>query len=140
MSAGVAVIRYLLANNAPVLAVVPATRIISGELPINTVMPAIGIEHVDSVPINDIRINETPKVWITRVSVRAYRKDEPDDRGYPGLKTLLDLVRTACASQRATINSVNVHYIAPDIEGPDMPLPDVGIFTRTQDFLVRWST
>ena len=40
---GVSIIRWLLANNVPVQAVIPATRIMAGVLPLNTVMPAIAV-------------------------------------------------------------------------------------------------
>lgn len=136
---GVAVVRYLLANNAGVLAVVPATRIKSGDLPLNTPMPAIAVTQVSSVIQRGIRANETPRVHVDRVQVTVYRADEPADRGYPGLKTLLDLVLAACPSQYGTVNGVSVQSILPDIEGPDIPIPDISIFTRSRDFIVRWS-
>lgn len=135
---GVAVVRYLLANNAGVLAVVPATRILAGDLPLNTPMPAIAVTQVSSVPLNLMRTNEANKVHTDRVQVTVYRKAEPDDRGYPGLKSLLDLVLSACPSQYGTVNGVSVQSIVPDVEGPDLPIPELSIFTRSRDFIVRW--
>ena len=137
---GVAVVRYLLANNAPVVAVVPASRIIAGDLPLETAMPAISVTQVSSVPFSLIRTVETIRQHTDRVQVTVYRKAEPDDRGYPGLKSLLTLVLVACAGQRGTINGVAVDSIMPDIEGSDLPLPELSLYARSRDFIVRWST
>lgn len=136
---GVAVIRYLLANAAGVVAVVPATRIMAGDLPLNTTIPAIAVTQVDSVPMHLLRANEG-KEHTDRVQVTVYRKGEPADRGYAGLKTLLDLVLAACPSQRGTVNGVAVDSITPDIEGPDLPIAEMDLYIRSRDFLVRWHT
>lgn len=135
---GVAIIRYLLANNAGVTAVVPATRIIAGDLPLNTAMPAIAVTQISSVPHNAIRINEATKQYTDRVQVTVFRKAEPDDRGYPGLKPLLKLVLAACPSQRGAVNGFACESIVPDIEGPDITLPDLSLFTRSKDFIVKF--
>lgn len=134
---GVAVIWYLLKTNSPVLAVVPATRIISGDLPIGTGMPAISITQISSVPENGIRINEAGKVHEDRVQVTVYRGESPD-AGYPGLKSLLTLVLAACPSQYGSVNGISVQSIIPGAEGPDLPIPDLKIFVRSRDFIVRW--
>ena len=136
---GVAVIRYLLANNAGVLSVVPATRIMAGDLPLNTAAPAIAITQVSSVPMNLLRTNETPKTHTDRVQVTVIRKAEPHDRGYPGLQSLLALVVAACPSQFGTVNGISVQSITPEGQGPDMPITELSLFTRSVDFLVWWS-
>lgn len=135
---GVAIIRYLLANAGAVTAVVPATRIIAGDLPVGTALPAISVTQISSRPLNLIRTNDTNKVFDDRVQVTVYRKAEPDDRGYPGLKSLLILVLAACPSQRGSVNGFTVDSIQPGIEGPDLPIPDLSTFTRSRDFFVRW--
>lgn len=136
---GISVIRYLLANNAPVLAVVTATNIKVGDLPVGTVLPAIGIKQIDSVPFNMLRINETLKVHTDRVQVTAILKDlTASGTGWSGLSALLKLVLAACPSQRGTVNSISVDSITPDIEGPDLPIPEIQAVSRSRDFLVRW--
>src|SRR3990167_754410 len=135
---GVSAIRFLLANNAAVLAVVPAARIVAGDLPINAVMPAISIRQVSSMPYNTIKTNEANKPHADRVQVTVFRKAEPDDRGYPGLKTLLNLVLAACPSQYSTVNGISIQSITPDIEGPDLPIPELALFTRSRDFIVKF--
>jgi hypothetical protein len=136
---GVAVIRYLLAHDAPVLAAVPATRIFSGDLPLNTAMPAISVMHISGVPYNMLQPNESGKVHTDRVQVTVYRGESPGDAGYPGVKSLLTLVLAACPSQRGTVNGVAVQSIIPDIEGPDLPIQELSLYSRSRDFLVMWT-
>ncbi|MEO8101331.1 MAG: hypothetical protein ABI790_02325 [Betaproteobacteria bacterium] len=139
---GVAVIRYLLANNGPVLAVVPAARIVAGDLPLNTVMPAIAVTHISGVPYNAIRTNETPKLHTDRVQVSALFKGPqgtPSGTGYPGVKALLKLVLAACPSQRGVINGVAVESIQPDTEGPDLSDQATALYSGSRDFIVRFT-
>lgn len=137
---GVSVVRFLLANNAPVLAVVTATNIKVGDLPIGTVLPAIGIKQIDSVPLNALRINETLKVHTDRVQVTAILKDLPaGGTGWSGLSALLKLVLAACPSQRGTVNNIAVDSIVPAEEGPDLPIPEMQAVSRSRDFFVRYT-
>lgn len=138
MMSGVAVIRYLIANDADVLAVLPATRIMAGDLPLKTAAPAIAITQVSSVPYNHLRPNETPKLYTDRVQVTVIRKARPDDVGYPGLQSLLALVEAACPCQYGLVNSISVSSITPEGQGPDLPIPELSLLTRSMDFLVRW--
>lgn len=138
---GVAVIRHLLANNAAVIAVVPAARIKVGDLPLNTVLPAIAVEQVDSVPHNHIRINESPKLNIDRVQVSVLFKGPdgtPPGTGYPGVRALLRLVLLACPSSRGVINTISVDSIVPDAEGPDLQDVPASLYSGSRDFFVRW--
>ena len=138
---GVVVIRYLLANSAGLIAIVPATRIMAGSLPLGTSFPAIAVTQIDSVPYNTIRINESLKLHTDRVQVSVICKEQQTaspGTGYAGVKALLKLVLAACPSQRGTVNSVVVDSIVPDIEGPDLPIPEMECVSRSRDFLVRW--
>lgn len=138
---GVAVIRHLLANNAPVLAVVPATRIMAGDLPLGTAMPAIAVTQISSVPLNTIRINESPKMHTERVQVSVLFKGPqgtPVGTGLPGVKALLKLVLAACPSQRGTVNGVAVDSITPDIEGPDLSDDAAALHSQSRDFIVKY--
>lgn len=139
---GVAVIRYLLKTNNPVLAIVPAARIIAGDLPLNTVMPAIAVTQISSVPHNTIRINESQKPHTDRVQVSVLFKGPqgtPAGAGYPGVKALLKLVLAACPSQRGTVNGISVDSIIPDIEGPDLSNDEDALYSQSRDFIVRWN-
>jgi len=139
---GVQVIQHLLATNAPVVAVVPATRIKAGDLPLNTVMPAISVVQIDSLPLNLVKINDTPKLHTDRVQVSVLFKGpegSPQGTGYPGVRALLKLVLAACPSQRGTVNGISVDSIAPDIEGPDLQDASTALYSSSRDFIVRWS-
>lgn len=138
---GTAIIRYLLANNTPVTAVIPATRIMAGDLPLNTVLPALSVTQISSVPYNLLRINESHKVHTDRVQVTALFKGpqgSPAGTGYPGVKSLLALVLAACPNQRGTVNSISVDSITPDMAGPDLYDDATALYSGSRDFLVRW--
>lgn len=138
---GVSVIRYLLANNAPVTTVVPATSIMAGALPLNTVMPALQVTQVSSMPHNLIKTNEANKLHTDRVQVTALFKGEagsPHGTGYPGVKAMMKLILAACPSQRGTVNSVVVDSIVPDLEGPDFYDDATDIHSSSRDFIVKW--
>lgn len=139
---GVIVIRYLLANNAPVLAVVPAARIVAGDLALNMALPAIAIEHVSGVPHNLIRTNEPQKLHTDRVQVSALFKGAsgtPPGTGYAGVKALLKLILAACPSQYGVINGINVLSIQPEIEGPDLSDAATSLYSGSRDFIVSFT-
>jgi len=128
---GVAVIRHLLANNAPLIAEVAAARIMAGELPLNIALPAISISQVSGVPRNTVSMTGS-KMHRDRVQVTVQTKT------YPTKKTILALVLAACPNQYGTINSVSVLDILPDTEGPDLDDAEARIYTQSRDFIVRW--
>ena len=139
---GVAVIRHLLANAAAVTAVVPAARIMAGDLPLNTALPAISVTQISGMPHNTIRINESPKLHTDRVQVTVLVKGPqgtPAGLGYPGVKALLKLVLAACPSQRGTVNGIAVENITPDMEGPDLSDDATALYSQSRDFLVRFT-
>lgn len=138
---GVQVIRHLLANSAAVTAVVPATRITAGDLPINTTMPAIAITQISGMPRLTLAMTEPNRLNTDRVQVSVLFKGSaatPAGTGYPGVKALLVLVIAACPNQNGTINSVGVDSILPDIVGPDLQDDDSGLFSQSVDFIVKW--
>ena len=138
---GVAVIRYLLANNGPVIAVVPAARIQAGDLPLNTVMPAIAVTEVSSIPRLTIAMTEPNRLHTERVQVSVLFKGPqgtPSGAGYPGVKGILALVLAACPNQKGTINGVAVDSILPDIEGPDLTDVATALYSGSRDFIVKW--
>lgn len=140
---GVAVIRYLLANAAAVTNVVPATRIMAGDLSINTVMPAIGVTQISSVPRNTVKMNEARVQHTDRVQVSVLVKGTqatPAGLGYPGVRALLQLVLAACPHTRGAVNGIDVDSILPDIEGPDLSDDERALYSASRDFIVRWNS
>ena len=138
---GVAVVRYLLANNSPVTNIVPAAAIMAGDIPLATVLPAISVKQISGVPLNFTRINGAHRLHTDRVQVSVLVKGPrgtPAGLGYPGMRALLALVLAACPSQRGTVNGITVDSIVPDLEGPDLYDDTDIVHQGSRDFLVRW--
>lgn len=138
---GVSVIRYLLANNAAVTAIIPTARVIAGPVPLGTVLPALTITTIDSIPMNLIRINEANKMHRDHVQVSALfygAKATTPGAGYLGLYQMMKLILAACPSQRGTVNGFAVDSIIPDILGPDLHDQETDLYSSSRDFIVRW--
>ena len=130
---GVAVVRFLLANNAALIASVPAAKIMAGVVPLNTVLPAVSVMEVSGVPRNTVARNEPKQFIAERVQVSVLAKD------YPTQKSLLALVRAALPLSRGTVNSFAVDSILPDVEGPDFYDDGTVIYMGSQDFIVKFN-
>lgn len=129
---GVAVVRYLLANDSGILGSVPATRIFAGVIPLNTVLPAIAVQQISGTPRNTLAMTEAGAMQTERVQVTVQAKS------YSTQKAILKLALAACPNQRGTVNSVKLESIVPDGEGPDDFDDAAVIYGQTRDFLVRW--
>lgn len=130
---GAAIVRYQLVQDAPLLAEVPAERILTGVIPERTALPAISVVTVDAFPRTPVDMTET-RLYITeRVQVVVYAKD------YASKKTILGLVRDALPLSRGTVNNFKCDCILPDSIGPDLDDPEEAIFTQSRDYMVRWS-
>lgn len=131
---GVAVIRYLLANSANLIAVVSAAKIIAGVVPLNTVLPAISVMEISGEERLTVAMSEASRLRTERVQVTVMASS------YATQKSILALVRAALANTSGSINSVTVLDILPDIRGPDFFDADLIMYLQTQDFIVRWRT
>lgn len=125
-------IRALLVANAPMIALVPATKIVAGVVPQATVLPAISIMHISTVEMAAIDAQADFALATSRVQVTAMAKD------YPTIKTLIGVVRKACNYQRGTIAGVSVVSIVRDTVGPDFTNDDATIYYQTIDFKVTY--
>lgn len=132
---GVAVIRHLLASHSPLTAEVPATRIMAGDLPLNTDLPAISVTQIDSMPRHTLAMTEGNPLHSDRVQVTVHVRT--DEGGYPELRSLLALVLAACPNTRGTVNGVACDSVLPDVEGPDLEDAATNLLTGSRDFLVR---
>lgn len=131
---GVAIVQYLLSHNAPLLAQVPAGRIMAGALPLGIVLPAISVTTVDAQERITYSMDETARFITERVQVDVLAID------YPKQKVLLFLVRTALSPLGGLVNGINCDSILPDAVGPDIFSDNPKIYTQSQDFMVRWIT
>jgi hypothetical protein len=129
----VAAIRYLLANNAALIAVVPATKIMAGTIPVNTVLPAIGIQEISTVERTNVDMSSTSLMETSRVQVTVLAKT------YATQKSILELVRKACPNTKGSIDSVVVDSILPAGAGPDFEDVDANIYTQSRDFIVKFT-
>ena len=128
---GIKVIRYLLANNSPLIAVVAASKITAGVLPYGTSLPAIQLTHISTVW--DSEISAQSEYGTSRVQVTVLADD------YPQQYQVMDLVLDAITRTRGTINGVNVDCIIRDSGGQDFSDNDAGIFMQTQDYFVKYN-
>jgi hypothetical protein len=127
----VKVVRYLLANNAPLVAVVPAEKIQPGVIPQGTVLPAIAISHVSTVRRKTVDRGAT-EYCTARVQVTVQSKS------YAEQKRTLRLVRDALPRTRGTVHGVEVDNILHDIDGPDFNDSDTEIYMGSSDFIVTF--
>lgn len=125
-------VRYLLANNAGLVAVVPAARIMAGILPQSTVAPAIGVTHVSTLR-RQMVADTAAHLCTSRVQVTVVAAT------YVSQKSVLALVRAALPRSRGTVNGVAVDSIVADIEGPDFGDPDAGLCMGSHDFIVTFT-
>ena len=127
---GVSAAAYLLRNNAGLIALVPAAKIFVGVVPLNTVLPAIGVTQVDGVPNLTVAMNESGKINTDRVQVTVLTKTYQT--------SISAAVLAALPNQSGTVNGVKVDSILPDGVGPNLYDDTAIVYERSRDFLVRW--
>jgi hypothetical protein len=140
MMSGVAVVWYLLKTNSPILAVMPAAQIMPGEAPLGAPKPLLLINEIDSHAFKTVR-REATRIRTERVQVSALSNSPAASVpgvGYPQVKSLLMMARTACRNKRGTINSVLVDSITDEGEGPDLFDEVTQLHSQSTDFFVRW--
>lgn len=128
---GVAILRYMLANNAPLAVVVPANKIMAGVAPLNTSLPAVSIRQISGQEYQTIKRGSNQLVT-ERIQVTVLAAT------YPQQKTILGLIRTALPGTRGTVNGFVVDSIVPYIDGPDLYNDDPVIYEQSIDFVVRF--
>ena len=129
----VKVIRALLLGAEAVAARVAGNpdRIVAGDVPVNAVLPALGIKELSLVPISAFDAQAEYSVVTTRVQVTVL------DETYQDVAAIISLVRRACNFERGQIAGVDVISVLRDTVGPDME--DVaGNSIKTIDFKVTY--
>ena len=125
-------ISYLLRNNANLVAVVPAAKIFSGVIPVNTALPAIVVKHIDDVEAKAINAAGA-KRFTARVQVTVQATT------YATQKSILELIRLALVGTYSSVNGVTVYGISSEGSGPDLNDVDAGIYEQSRDFLISFS-
>ena len=129
----VKVIHYLLTHNSNLLAVVPATKIFSGAIPLNTVLPAIAVNEISVTERRTVGMNTSNILTTARIQVSVTAKS------YAEQKSILELVRKACPNTTGIVNGVTVDSILPELAGPDLRDDDAGVYLQTRDFIVKFN-
>ena len=131
----VAVIRDRLLNDATLLATVPATRIMAGQLPLGITLPAIMLNEISLIERKNVAMDYVGVLRTARIEVSMFASD------YPTLKSLMRLVRAACTNFRGDITDlgVNVDSILPAGASPELKIPGPDIHMQSRDFMVRYS-
>lgn len=146
---GVVVIRSMLANNGPLLSALGAgppaatARIMAGDLPQNTVMPAIQITQISGMPRTTLSMKDPKTQHTDRVQVSVLVKGPqgtPAGQGYPAVRSLLKLVLAACPNTKGAVNGIDCDSILPDIEGPDLSDDATALYSGSRDFIVKWNS
>lgn len=130
---GVAIVRYLLANNVSLTAQVPATKIMGGAIPLGTVLPAISVAEISGIARRTVAMSEVKRLITERVQVTVETKT------YPTQKSILKLVSDALQSVRGDVNGFDCDSILPDIESPDFYDEVAVIYMQSADFIVKFN-
>ena len=129
---GVAICRYLLANDAPVLAAVVKKNIMAGIIPLKTELPAIGIEQISDFDFLTVKMSSSVTLRAERVQVTILAKT------YPTQKSILALVRAALKNAHGAISTFTVDSILPEGAGSDLYDAEARNYAQQIDFIVRY--
>lgn len=128
---GVAAVWQLLTGDAPLLALVPASRIMAGVLPQGSALPAIAITPVSSV---DMQTHDEPgERFVTdRVQVTVMAAT------FPSLQAVLRAVKRAGDAKRPSVPGIDGAVCRTDGQGPWFMDEAASIHMMTQDFRVSY--
>jgi hypothetical protein len=130
---GVAVISYLLKHDASVIATIPTARIITGDMPLSTTLPAISIRKISRTRRDVVKKVAGKMQFDERVQVTCRAKT------YASTQALMTLVFNALPNMRGTINGVDTVTITDDAVGPDLEDIDIPLYEQSQDYFVRFN-
>lgn len=136
---GVAIIRNLLANYAPVTALVPAARIIAGQVPQGTTLPAIGVSEVGVNEIPTIARRTAGKTSRARIQVTVLAPGPISAASYATLKNVLKACALGPGVHTGDVLGYSVKAITQDGIGPEIPAGEDGILEQSRDFMVTFS-
>lgn len=123
-------VRFLLANNGSLTAVVQAARIYAGVLPQGIALPAISVTHVST--IRPQLVAQSYRLCMARVQITVFAAT------YESQKAVTALCRAALPRSRGLVNGVAIESIIPDIEGPDFT-DESGLYIGSIDYRVTYT-
>lgn len=141
---GVAIVRNLLVNWAPLTELVPAPKVFAGHVPQGTVLPAVSVTEVYTREIRATTRNATTKTSRARVQVTVLTSGNVS--ASVGYKQLKDILKAAALGPgvhthifQGTGFAYNVKAVEPDGIGPEIPPADDKIYEQSRDFMVTFA-
>lgn len=126
----VAIMRALLVGHAPVTELVPAARIVAGNVPDGS-LPAIGITEISGVEQDTV--TRAARTLVTaRVQVTVYAAS------YPQQKAILKAAKLGDGVFTGQIAGYAVRSVLRDMVGPDLGDPKIPTFEQSRDFKVTF--
>lgn len=127
----VLIIRSLLANYPPLLALVPAADIVAGTVP-DGVVPAVGIKEIGGDEQATVSRDGNAHLARIRVQVTVYAKT------YPEQKLLLQAAGLGGGIHAGEVAGFVVRSVLPAGIGPDFSDDDAGLYEQSRDFKVTY--
>lgn len=129
---GVAIVRALLANHEPLTALIPAAKIINGQVPQNTAMPAISVRSISGNEQGTTARNLTVKMIRERVQVTVYSKN------FVEMERALKACSLGSGVHTGTVATFKVLSVMPDYVGPYIGPDGDEIHEQSRDFMVTF--
>jgi hypothetical protein len=124
------VILELLKAHAPLVAVVPSTRIFPDLIPLGTTLPALAYSLVSSI--------ENTSIGLTALKVRSRVQVSIAATSYGQIQSLTTLIKAACNHKQGVIGGIQVDSVILELAGSDFRDDDAGIRYRTIDFRIAF--
>lgn len=129
---GVVICRQLLAGHAPLLALIPASRMFTGVVPQGTPLPCLAITTVSSTDRNTVAAMPIVKV-AERVQITIMGAT------YPAVKSALLQARKACRNKLGAVGTFLNITCRLDGTGPDFNDIDAGFCMQSQDVFLTYN-
>lgn len=131
---GVAIMRTLLTQHAPLTALVPTANIIAGTIALGTLKSAISIRSVSSTEFWTTANNLPVKMVRERIQVTAYSNGD-----FPLLERILKAAALGRGVYTGTVGSYRVRSILRENVGPySGPGDNDKIHEQSRDFMVTF--
>lgn len=130
---GAAIVRDLLAKWPALTALVPAGRIIAGQIPQGTTLPAVAVSPISGgEKVSTSARNLPKKMTEERVQVTVWAKD------YPTMERVLKAAALGPGVHTGTVLGYRVNSVLPDRMGPYIGPAGDEIHERSRDFMVTF--
>lgn len=125
------ILRALLIAHDPLAAILPTARIIAGDVPAGTPLPAIGMREVGHVEQDTVARGGSPLIK-SRVQVTVYAGSLEQQ------EQILKAARLGVGVFTGVVEGFQVRSVLRDVVGPDMGDHAAKIFEKSRDFMVTY--